>query len=80
MFGRSKNRRGITCPRTFTHADVQIKPIIIHVFLKDACIFLKKGKSKGGERAWGRERGQKKEKGKSSLMFISDGNFPVTRG
>lgn len=79
MFGRSKNRRGITCPHTFTHADVQIKPIIMHVSLKDARIFLKKGKSKGGEKAWGRKRDQKREKRKSSLMFISDGTFPITR-
>lgn len=49
---------GITCP--YTHADIQIKPIIVYVILKETCIFQKKegSKNKGGvrEREGRRER------------------------
>lgn len=51
---------GITC--SYTHADTQIKPIIIYVTLKETCIFRKKGECKDKERVREREGRREREK------------------
>lgn len=65
----------ITCP--YTHADIQIKPNIAFVTLKETCIFQKKVRTKAGGLERGKEGGKEKRR-KNSLMFIPDGNFAIT--
>lgn len=50
----------ITCP--YTHADIQIKPNIAFVTLKETCIFQKKVRTKAGGLERGKEGGKEKRR------------------